>query len=51
MGSSGVFFGGSGELSPMVELLGVYGRAEIGSSNGISDGNIYGNVEVSLLVE
>ena len=26
------FLGGSGELSPMVELLGVYGRAEIGSS-------------------
>ena len=47
MGSSGVFFGGSGEGYPLVELLGAYAGAEIGSSNGITDGNRDGKLEVS----
>ena len=45
MGSSGVCFGGSGEVSLSVDLLGVYGGAEIGSTIGISYGNIYGKLE------
>ena len=39
VGSYGVCFGGSGEISPLVELLGVDCRAEIGSTIGMSDGN------------
>ena len=39
--SSGVCFGGSGEGSPMVELLGADGGVEIGSFNGMSYGNRY----------
>ena len=45
------FFGGSGEGSPLVELLGADGGAEIVSSNGILDGNVDGNLEVSPLGE
>ena len=42
---------GSGEESPLVELLGVYGVDKIGSTIDISDGNIYGKIEVYPLGE
>ena len=52
MGYYGFFFGGIGGIGegyPLVELLSVYGGAEIGYSNGISDGNRYGNLEGYIL--
>ena len=49
MGYYGFFFGGIGEGYPLVELLSVYGGAEIGYPNGISDGNRYGNLEGYIL--
>ena len=42
--SSGVCFGGNGEGSPLVELLGVDGGAEIGSTIGMSYVNIDGKI-------
>ena len=51
MGSSSFYFGGSGDGSAMVELLGVYVEAEMVSTIGMSDGNIYGNIEGYQLVE
>ena len=39
MGYSGVCFGGSGGVCTLLELLGEYGGAEIGSVSGISDVN------------
>ena len=39
MGSSGVFFGGSGKVSPLVDLLGEYGGYGIGTNIAISYGN------------
>ena len=38
------FFGGNGEVSPLVYLLGIDGRSEIGSTIGISDGSRDGNI-------
>ena len=43
--------GGKLERSPLGEPLGEYGSSEIGSFNGMSDRNGYGNIEVSTLVE
>ena len=45
MGSSSFYFGGSGDGSAMVELLGVYVEAEMVSTIGMSDGNIYGKFQ------
>ena len=44
MGYSGLCFGGSGNGYPLVELTGVDGEAEIGSTIDISDRNIYGKL-------
>ena len=44
MGYYGVCFGGSGERYPLVELLGVDCEADIGSFNGMADGNRYGKL-------
>ena len=40
---------GSGYRYPMVELLGVYGGAEIGSTIGLSHGILDGKIEGSSL--
>ena len=44
MGLSGVCYGGSGEGSTLVELLGVDVGAAVGSTVGVSDGNRYGKI-------
>ena len=43
------FFGVSGEGYSMVELLGVYVAADIGSAIGIADGNRDVNIEGYIL--
>ena len=50
MSYSDVYFGGSGEVSPLVELLGVDGGARIGSTIGMYDGNRDGNLEGYTLI-
>ena len=49
--SSGVCFVQSGNVSPLVELIGVYGGTEISSTIGVSYGNIYGKLEVYIFGE
>ena len=44
-------FFGIGEGSILLELLGTDDGAEIGYSNGMSDGNKYGNLDRSTLGE
>ena len=44
--SYGVCFSGSGEGSPLIELLGVYGGSEIVSTIGTLNGNRYGKIWV-----
>ena len=44
-------FFGIGEGSILLELLGTHDGAEIGYSNGMSDGNKYGNLDRSTLGE
>ena len=45
MGYSGVCFGGAGEGYPLVELLGVDGRADIVSAIGMQYVNRYGKFQ------
>ena len=45
-----IFFGGSGKGYPLVYLLGIDGVSEIVSTIGVSDGNIYGKLEVYPMV-
>ena len=45
------FFSGSGEGSPLVELFGVYGGADIGFTIGMSVGKRYGELEGYTLGE
>ena len=49
VGSSGVYFGGSGEKSSLVELFGAYGGSEIVSDIAIRDENKDGKLEGYLL--
>ena len=45
VGSSGIFVVEGGKGYPLVKLLGADYGAEICSSNGMPDGNIYDNLE------
>ena len=44
-------FFGIGEVSILLELLGTDDGSEIGYSNGMSDGNKYGNLDIFTLGE